>query len=246
MLEPSQAMGHGHAFVSRYEKTFADRLVRSGPPPRQNIPRQTWVMYLWPYVEEYGLDANNNIDAHFYNPPGTIRFTFDGLTGKQVAILNCPSDAEPATWRGEELLAALGGGGAHFFDALLPSGVGGQTAPTTWPRSGTWSGPNWSPGRPRRVRARVSGGAHRQARRPAARTHRARLAAVGWAGCPGCRGCPHRRRRDAGHWWSAAARCRRRPGWPATSPPCRPVRRADPGQRADRTPRGGSGRPTGH
>ena len=28
------------------------------------------------------------------------------------------------TWRGQELLAALGGGGAYFFDALLPSGVG--------------------------------------------------------------------------------------------------------------------------
>ena len=62
------------------------------PLGSRNNPRQTWVMYLWPYVEEYGLDANNNIDAHFYNPPGTIRFTFDGLTGKQVAILNCPSD----------------------------------------------------------------------------------------------------------------------------------------------------------
>jgi prepilin-type N-terminal cleavage/methylation domain-containing protein/prepilin-type processing-associated H-X9-DG protein len=55
-------------------------------------PRQTWVMYLWPYIEETALDASNNIKAPFYDPPGTIHNTMNGLTGKSVAMYNCPSD----------------------------------------------------------------------------------------------------------------------------------------------------------
>jgi prepilin-type processing-associated H-X9-DG protein len=62
------------------------------PLGSRDNPRQTWTMYLWPFIEEFALDANNNVNAPFYNPPGTIHFTLNGLTGKYVAIYNCPSD----------------------------------------------------------------------------------------------------------------------------------------------------------
>ncbi len=74
-----------------------------------------------------------------------------------------PADVEPATWRGQELLAALGGGGAYFFDALLPSGVGvadrSEYVTALWDLiwAGLVTGDTFAP-----VRARVSGGAHRQ------------------------------------------------------------------------------------
>jgi len=54
--------------------------------------RQTWVMYLWPYVEETNLVAANLTANHFYDPPGTIVNTMDGVCGKFVAIYSCPSD----------------------------------------------------------------------------------------------------------------------------------------------------------
>ncbi len=57
-----------------------------------NTPRQTWVMYLWPYIEEHSLDSQNEIDTHFYLPPGTIGGTLAGLTGQYVTIYYCPSD----------------------------------------------------------------------------------------------------------------------------------------------------------
>jgi prepilin-type processing-associated H-X9-DG protein/prepilin-type N-terminal cleavage/methylation domain-containing protein len=59
---------------------------------RPNVPRQTWVMHLWPFVEETALDSLNEINTHFYLPPGTIHFTMDGLTGKYVSLYYCPSD----------------------------------------------------------------------------------------------------------------------------------------------------------
>ncbi len=35
-----------------------------------------------------------------------------------------PPQIEPAHYRSQELLAALAGGGAYFFDSLLPAGAG--------------------------------------------------------------------------------------------------------------------------
>lgn len=62
------------------------------PVGSRNNPRQTWVMFLWPYVEEMNLDAQNEITTPFYNPPGTIHGTLDGLCGQFVSIYYCPSD----------------------------------------------------------------------------------------------------------------------------------------------------------
>ena len=118
------------------------------------------------------------------------------------------ADVEPATWRGQELLAALGGGGAYFFDALLPSGVGVSDRSDYVTRCGTWSGPGRSPGTPLPPSAPGSAVAHtdRPAGPPPGPT------APGWpegAGPPGPgrRGCPPRPRPGGGRWWSAT-RCR--------------------------------------
>jgi prepilin-type N-terminal cleavage/methylation domain-containing protein/prepilin-type processing-associated H-X9-DG protein len=62
------------------------------PIGSRNNPRQTWVMYLWAFIEEYPLDNANELDEHFYLPPGTIGGTLDGLTGQYVTLYYCPSD----------------------------------------------------------------------------------------------------------------------------------------------------------
>src|SRR5688500_3653418 len=57
------------------------------PAPAPPIPpRQTWVMFLWPYIEEMNLNSQNNIKQPFHDPPGTIHGTLNGLTGKHVTI----------------------------------------------------------------------------------------------------------------------------------------------------------------
>ena len=55
-------------------------------------PRQTWVMYLWPFIEQTALSAKNDYKKDFYVPPATIPGTMDGLCGQYVAMYNCPSD----------------------------------------------------------------------------------------------------------------------------------------------------------
>ncbi len=91
-----------------------------------------------------------------------------------------PPQVEPAHYRSQELLAALGGGGAYFFDQLLPSGVatGDRTeyVAALWDLvwAGLVTGDTFAP-----VRALTgSGGAHRRPSRPSARTHRGRLSAA--------------------------------------------------------------------
>ncbi|MHB1034840.1 MAG: DUF1559 family PulG-like putative transporter [Pirellulales bacterium] len=62
------------------------------PLGSRELPRQTWVMYLWAYLEQRPLDARNDFDMPFYLPPGTIGGTLNGLTGQAMPIYNCPTD----------------------------------------------------------------------------------------------------------------------------------------------------------
>lgn len=54
--------------------------------------RQTWVMYLWPYMEQTNLANASNYQERFHVPPNTIYFTLNGSTGRRVPAYLCPSD----------------------------------------------------------------------------------------------------------------------------------------------------------
>ena len=103
---------------------------------------------------------------------GWIRFVVSGTEPPAAG-------AEPSHYRGQELLAALGAGGARFFDAILPVGVTDRAEYVTALWDLAWAGlvssDTFNP-----VRALVAdGGAHRKPARPTARTHRARLSGQG-------------------------------------------------------------------
>ncbi len=57
------------------------------------LPRQTWVMHLWPYVEQTALAGKNDLTINFYQAPATITGTMNGLCGARVPIYYCPSDS---------------------------------------------------------------------------------------------------------------------------------------------------------
>jgi prepilin-type N-terminal cleavage/methylation domain-containing protein/prepilin-type processing-associated H-X9-DG protein len=63
------------------------------PIGARNNPRQTWVMYLWPHIEQNALGQKNDLNQHFYVPPGTIGGTLNGLCGAKVPLYYCPSDS---------------------------------------------------------------------------------------------------------------------------------------------------------
>lgn len=55
-------------------------------------PRQSWVPYLWPFIEEGTLSEANNLKQHFYLAPMTIGNTDQGLAMKYVPLYYCPED----------------------------------------------------------------------------------------------------------------------------------------------------------
>jgi prepilin-type N-terminal cleavage/methylation domain-containing protein len=56
-------------------------------------PRQTWVMYLWPYIEQSMLTAGLNYNTqNFYTPPCTQYNTMNGYCGVRVPLYYCPTD----------------------------------------------------------------------------------------------------------------------------------------------------------
>jgi prepilin-type N-terminal cleavage/methylation domain-containing protein/prepilin-type processing-associated H-X9-DG protein len=64
------------------------------PIGARNNPRQTWVMFIWPYVEQDNLVRTINVQTQqFYLPPATNGNSLTGLTGARVPIYYCPSDA---------------------------------------------------------------------------------------------------------------------------------------------------------
>jgi prepilin-type N-terminal cleavage/methylation domain-containing protein len=54
--------------------------------------RKTWVMFVWPYIEQNALADQGNPTVPFYNPPYTIHGTLNGLCGKKLETYYCPSD----------------------------------------------------------------------------------------------------------------------------------------------------------
>jgi prepilin-type N-terminal cleavage/methylation domain-containing protein len=62
------------------------------PIGARSNPRQTWVMYVWPYIEQGDLASRNDLSKPFHDPPGTIHNSMNGLTGIKVSLYNCPSD----------------------------------------------------------------------------------------------------------------------------------------------------------
>jgi len=73
--------------------------VRQPKPPGADTSvttelRQTWVMHLWPYIEQTALDSQNDLTLAFFEPPVTIRGTLDGLGGAFVSLYYCPSDSQ--------------------------------------------------------------------------------------------------------------------------------------------------------
>jgi prepilin-type N-terminal cleavage/methylation domain-containing protein/prepilin-type processing-associated H-X9-DG protein len=81
-----------HNFESAY-KSFP-----KGSSNGNTLKRQTWVMYLWPYIEQTNLSSLTDYKQHFYLPPNTIPAAqaggngLTGTTGRRVAAYLCPSD----------------------------------------------------------------------------------------------------------------------------------------------------------
>jgi len=69
--------------------------------PNDEWRRETFVVHLWPYIEERGLAGAYNFRFTFYAP------TNRGAVIQQPALYGCPSDS-PRPWKGDEYTRAKG------------------------------------------------------------------------------------------------------------------------------------------
>jgi len=54
--------------------------------------RKTWIMFVWPFIEQNNLADRTVANIPFYDPPHTVYNTMNGLCGQRLAIYRCPSD----------------------------------------------------------------------------------------------------------------------------------------------------------
>jgi prepilin-type N-terminal cleavage/methylation domain-containing protein/prepilin-type processing-associated H-X9-DG protein len=67
-------------------------LGASSDSAAKHTVRQTWVRFVWPYVEQQNLTNKDDPTKPFYVPPCTIYNTLNGLTGLNVPLYYCPTD----------------------------------------------------------------------------------------------------------------------------------------------------------
>jgi len=57
----------------------------------EGVPRLTYVAFIWPFIEQAALSGQMDLNTSFWQEPGTIRFTADGLMAQDVPMYKCPS-----------------------------------------------------------------------------------------------------------------------------------------------------------
>lgn len=65
-----------------------------------DVPRQTWVLHLWPFIEEVQLSQDVGPTTDLETPPFSIPYSLEGISGRAVPMYRCPSD------NGSDILAS--------------------------------------------------------------------------------------------------------------------------------------------
>ncbi len=84
------------AFHNHHDSYKRFPIGSQGTSAATRVPRtwrQTWVMHLWPYVEQTNLYNISDTKLAFHVPPNTVYFSLLGSTGRRVPIYLCPSDS---------------------------------------------------------------------------------------------------------------------------------------------------------
>ena len=100
--------------------------------------RQTWVPYIWPYIDQGPLQAafyavanggTGNIDTQaFYQPPAVIQNSTTGVIYTPISLYYCPADRPGAEWRGDTYWRARGNYVVSWGTRSVSGTVGGQAA----------------------------------------------------------------------------------------------------------------------
>ncbi|MFM9964015.1 MAG: DUF1559 domain-containing protein [Planctomycetaceae bacterium] len=65
-----------------------------------SVPRHTFVVSLWPQLDQTPLFKQYNFSTPFWQPPNTVPSTLNGVMSKQLPFYYCPSD-RVALWQAD-------------------------------------------------------------------------------------------------------------------------------------------------
>ena len=92
------------------------------PPGATGTPRHTWVVHMWPFIEQTALAAKygNPSVQQFYTPPACVQSTFTGVVTQPISLYYCPSDRPNAFWQGDSYWRCRGNYAVNWGPVPLP------------------------------------------------------------------------------------------------------------------------------
>ena len=70
--------------------------------------RHTFVVSMWPQLDQVAIYKRYDHSNHFYLPPNIITNTLDGVIARSLPIYYCPSDRPGGIWRGDQYWRSRG------------------------------------------------------------------------------------------------------------------------------------------
>jgi prepilin-type N-terminal cleavage/methylation domain-containing protein len=104
-----------------------------------NTPRHTWVVHLWPYVEQSSIanQYGNTETQHFWQPPATVTSSLSSPCAAQTPIYFCPSDRVGAYWKGDVYWRSRGNYVVNWGNVTSTGTTTGGKAPFGWTNGST-------------------------------------------------------------------------------------------------------------
>ncbi len=99
-------------------------VYKAFPAAANHNPRHTWIIHIWPYIEQSALyQAYGKPDQpgnDFYTPPRTVQNQTTGVCATPVPTYYCPSDRPGALWLDDPYYRARGNYVICFGNATVP------------------------------------------------------------------------------------------------------------------------------
>jgi len=92
-------------------------------------PRRTWIITVWPFVEQKDLFDSYDLNQPFWVPPYIVPNTTDGICATLLDAYFCPSGNGPAYWKGDQYWRSRGNYVVNYGNTRASGGA--ASAPFT-------------------------------------------------------------------------------------------------------------------
>lgn len=110
--------------LKQYGLAFHNRHDVHGKLPigaSENL-RQTWVIHMWPFLEQNNVADAYNYNAHFYQSPNIVTNSANGVTATRLKVYKCPSDPGADLWKGDQYWRARLNYAVNYGNFTIPNG----------------------------------------------------------------------------------------------------------------------------